>query len=1139
MAEDKGRLERIAEGLATALSQLADIAQPAHLATLLKELGVDNPPDLSGDAQLAQRLSEVAAHVTGLTPRVEELIAAAEEKGTIEIVAAGAAVLAQCTAVGVALDAVGTRLQAALANTPGGPQLAAEFAEHVIGHIMARHLDAEYPLLRRLLTLATILEWDVVAPETHGLVAVVRSRLHAERLPKLLSDPLELLESGYGWGRNDFNASHLLQRIGELFEPLDPIAAFGDEDGPPIPPVLDFGVFTLAPTATPPPGLAGELFLEVAEDNIFTLGQLSDDWKVMLSLGGRFREGLTMELLPPTKIEITPSPGSTLDGCAALEVMGQAPDPAHSILLLRITGASRMEAKSVSAGLISSFRWNAGLGRAEGDAGFEGQIRGGKLLIAMEQADGFLAKLVSRVSLEANFDVGFGWTAGGGVYFTGSSTLEVQLPTHINLGPIDITGITISIGIQDSGFPTGLSTSIKAALGPLTAIVEQVGISANLSFPPNHSGNLGLLDLAFGFKPPTGVGLAIDAGVVKGGGYLYFDPDKGEYAGAMELTVSDWLALKAIGLINTKLPGGQSGFSLLVIITAEFNPGFQLGYGFALIGVGGIVGLNRAVLLDPLVQGVKTGAVNSILFPTNVVANAPKILSDLRAVFPPEPGVFLIGPMAKIGWGTPTLISVSLGVIIEIPGDVVILGRLRAALPTDEQAVLILQVSFIGALEFSKRRIWFFATMYESRVLFITLDGDMGLLMDFSDNPNFVLSVGGFHPRFSAPPLPFPSPSRIAMSLVNRSWARVRAEAYFAITSNTVQMGCRLEAFFGFDALKVDGHFGFDALVRFSPFYLIVEISAGFSVKVFGIGLFSVRLRGSLEGPTPWHISGSAEISLLFFSIDVDVDVTFGERRAEVLPPIEVLPRIQAEFEKPESWRATLPSSGRLFVSLRELGSAEALVLHPVGTLQISQRFAPLNLPLDKIGNQKPSDVKKVTVAVQTGSLKVKGPTKEKFAVAQYRNMDDAAKLSARAYEPLESGIEVGADGQPWATGPVARRNVRYETIIVDTAFERVRLPYFQFSGRLFTHFLGGASVSRAVVSLAHEKRMQPFDSKVAVGEDLYTVALQANNRAYAAESTFSSYAEAQAHMEEAVRRDPSLSEEIHVIPAVEVNQAP
>ena len=63
------------------------------------------------------------------------------------------------------------------------------------------------------------------------------------------------------------------------------------------------------------------------------------------------------------------------------------------------------------------------------------------------------------------------------------------------------------------------------------------------------------------------------------------------------------------------------------------------------------------MLLEPMAAGVRTGAINGILFPTNVIENAPRIISDLRAIFPPKEGTFLIGPMAKIGWGTPTLVS--------------------------------------------------------------------------------------------------------------------------------------------------------------------------------------------------------------------------------------------------------------------------------------------------------------------------------------------------------------------------------------------------------------------------------------------------------------------------------------------------
>ena len=67
------------------------------------------------------------------------------------------------------------------------------------------------------------------------------------------------------------------------------------------------------------------------------------------------------------------------------------------------------------------------------------------------------------------------------------------------------------------------------------------------------------MDISLGFKPPRGAGLSIDAGVVKGGGYLYFDPDKGEYAGVAELSIAEIVSVKAIGLITTKMPDGTPG----------------------------------------------------------------------------------------------------------------------------------------------------------------------------------------------------------------------------------------------------------------------------------------------------------------------------------------------------------------------------------------------------------------------------------------------------------------------------------------------------------------------------------------------------------------------------------------------------
>src|SRR3989442_1553051 len=244
-----------------------------------------------------------------------------------------------------------------------------------------------------------------------------------------------------------------------------------------------------------------------------------------------------------------------------------------------------------------------------------------------------------------------------------------------------------------------------------------------------------------------------------------------------------FLTLTAIGLVTTRMPDGSKGFSLLIIITAEFGTGIQLGFGFTLIGVGGLLGLNRTVKLQPLVDGVRNGAINNIMFPKDVVANAPRIISDLRTIFPPFVGKFLIGPLAKLGWGSPTLITLSLGIVIEIPGNLAILGVLRCKLPDEKAPILTLQVAFMGAIEFDKKRLWLFAGIFDSRVLTFTLEGEMGVLFGWGDDANFVISVGGFHPRFKPPPLPFPTPKRLSLSILDQDCARIAVACYFAITT--------------------------------------------------------------------------------------------------------------------------------------------------------------------------------------------------------------------------------------------------------------------------------------------------------------------------------------------------------------------
>lgn len=1019
-----------------------------------------------------------------------------------------------------------------------------DFAPAVIDDLLLRHVEKQQPIVFALLRLTGIAEVKLATPAGAGRIPFKQRKIHWDRLPRVISEPDVLIREVWGWGVGPgFNHALLNDILGESLRALHLPAREA-----PLSDKLRKRYYAptnaaLADVRT----LAVPLLQEATADRSAT-AELGVAF-TPIPPAGQLNQG-------PVGFAVTPLASGSVGGSApssspfALTVRGGFDADAVVGLELRPTSVgafadlggvaldaevrfgARPATPFIVIGSPTGFRFE--VGGVEAGLGVRGRVDDPELLVRFgtgdaklavviqtSEADGFLGRLIGSNPLRFELGGNVLWSSRTGLHVEGSGGFEIAIPLHLNLGIGEIETLTLGLGAGDGTLRIDAGVTGRAQLGPLTAVIEEFGLRANLAL-----GDDVRLDL--GFKPPKGIGLAVDAGVVSGGGYLFFDPDKGEYAGALELTFSGIVALKAIGLLNTKMPDGSSGFSLLIIITAEFGTGIQLGFGFTLIGVGGLLGLNRTMRLQPLMEGVRTGAINSIMFPQDVVANAPRIISDLRTLFPPEEGKFLIGPMAKIGWGTPTLVSLSLGIIIEIPGNIAILGVLRLALPTDDAAIIVIQVNFAGAIEFDKKRVYFFASLFDSRVLFLTIEGEMALVAAFGDDATFVLSVGGFHPRFQPPPLPVPVPRRIAVNIINTSVARVRIEGYFAVTSNTVQFGARAELFFGISALNVEGHIGFDALFQFSPFYFIIEISAEFSVNVFGIGMFSVRVRMSLEGPTPWRARGTGSISLLFFDIDVDFDITWGEARDTQLEPIAVLPLIAAELGKADNWKALAPAASNLLVSLRKLDAEqEGLVLHPLGTLRVSQRAVPLDLTIDKVGNRSASDAHRFSLT-SGGALAKRSDLLESFAPAQYQDMPDAEKLSRPAFERQHGGLELAPAGEDLQSGAMIKRFNRYELTTIDTNFRRFQVRFHAFPRALFDHFLAGASIARSPLSAHVKHQREPFDDRIEVREEGFAVAAQATN---AATAFFPSEASARDFV---AQQDAAVAGTLHVIPAFE-----
>ncbi|MCA0454433.1 MAG: hypothetical protein LCI00_10700 [Chloroflexi bacterium] len=1134
MPEQTGTLESIALVLTRFLHPLEERLTAGQMRLLLAELGLQFPPVLDGINSVTNAAQNVVDTVSQLVKLADELIDVIDDENVGAIISKSLEVIDVVRKVIQGIEQFATALKNAGGATgvPAGDlnAFANELPARLLDYLVARNAES-------ITGLAEVLEFTELLERVDGNVGSVdptkppftRRVLHVDRFLSFLRSPLDALQAKYGWGSPAFNGMVLLQTFQKLLTRAGVPAVLDTSVNPP---VLDVFFLEISPkTDINPKGLR----IRIAE--AFTLNNSTpfeqDEWKLEFQINSEIKVGTEIVIQPNDKITFKP-PSGQLQGDALVKWTGGT-ENGEPYVILGQAGGSRVEARQLIVKAGAGFAWNSSAGQAEGSFTVSAEVKKGKIVIDLSQADGFLGTLLSGVGFESDFDIGMGFSTKSGIFFFGSSTLEVKLPVHVSLGPVDINALAISVGFAGTKIPIGLSGDIKASLGPLQAIVEEIGLVANLSFPADRKGNMGAVDFSLGFKPPKGVGLSIDAGPVSGGGYLFFDFEKEEYGGVLQLDLASIVTVTAIGLITTRMPDGSKGFSLLIIITAEFGTGIQLGFGFTLLGVGGLLGLNRTMNLQALAEGVKNGALNNIMFPQDVIANAPRIISDLRTFFPPENGKFLIGPMVKIGWGTPTLISLSLGIIIEIPGNIAIVGVLRLALPTSDAALIVLQVSFIGALEFDKSRVWFFATLFESRVLFFTIEGDMGLLMAFGDDANFVLSVGGFHPAFNPPPLPFPTPRRLAFSIISTPVAKIRVEAYFAVTSNTVQIGAKAELQFGFDAFGVQGHIGFDVLIQFSPFYFIAQISASVSLKVFGMGLFSIRLKFALSGPSGWRAKGEGSLSLLFFEISADFDISWGEKKDTSLPPVKVIPILTGELNKIENWKAELPATNNLLVSLRKLeGANETLVLHPVGTLRISQKSIPLDLGIDKVGNQKPEDAKRFTLEVTVGGLGKSGDASEQFAIAQFQNMEDASKLSRPAYQALNGGVQLSVTGAQYRTGHTVRRVIRYEQIIIDNNYKRFvrRFKFFVFG--LFNHFLSGSSIARHELSHQVKMQYQPFKEKVSVKQEGYTVAYQANNKAYAT-ANFASEAAARDFMQQAITDDPNQAETLHVIPQFEV----
>lgn len=802
--------------------------------------------------------------------------------------------------------------------------------------------------------------------------------------------------------------------------------------------------------AAGPAGVAVIPYVYGSAQTSFPVGPVDIELSASAGLDG----GVALIFRPPEDLTVrTDMAGASQNEAAefgiAVRYLRGAGNP---LVLLGEPGAARLEVGGFGA--MASVRASP----RSRELSVEIEITDLVAVVKAPSGDGFLAKVLPPDGFTVTLDLAVGVSTVRGLYIRGNGGLEVELPLHFSvLGVFVIESLYVSVVVDDGRLRLAVALTAQLSLGPLQASVRRVGLAGQLEAADGGDGNLGPFDLGLGIRPPDGAGLTIDAAVVTGGGFVLFDEAKGLYAGILQLEIQGVVSIVAIGLITTKLPDGSPGFSLLVILTAEFSP-IQLSFGFTLNGLGGLLGLNRTMDVDVLRAGVRSRILESILFPKDPVKNADKVIADLQSAFPTAPGRFVIGLMVKVGWGSPSLITLEIGIILELPAPIriALIGRLTLALP-EEEAIVQLRMDVLGILDFDRREVSIDATLFDSRIAAFTISGDMALRLNFGASPAFAMSAGGFHPRFPQPP-DFPALNRMAIALADSENPRLRLEAYFATTPATLQFGARLDVFADADAgifghFTVSGYLTFDAIVEWvPPLRFVVDMTGGLTLKRNGEVLFGIEVWLSLSGTRPWRACGEATFHFLG-KHRIPFDVTIGDPLAAVAAAVvDPLGELLAALEDRRNWTAHTPVEGPPLASVTVPDLGDDVVVHPLGSVSVAQQVLPLGLAMQRyketgLAAEQRYDI--TGVRFGTSPVSLGDETREQFTAADYVNMSDDEKLSRPSFEPFLAGrsrigfpasatgaaglAAAGAGAVPVAAGvAVDRPDDAYETIVID-----------------------------------------------------------------------------------------------------------
>lgn len=882
-----------------------------------------------------------------------------------------------------------------------------------------------------------------------------RCRFDVDKLVALVRDPSKLPELAYAWGLANFDAEAatrvLLDLALRIGLPAQLRRSAGSFPGYPALPIGESSILVPivdAIIANTPVQLAiGVAVLppDAGGPGLVIAPQIPGITDGALALGGDLNLRVVTGTGAPIELALLITPAGfdvALPGSGTLPAGGVGVEATLAIAgRLGTQTGTRFELTGVTFGVYLDHDDSGEFAR------LAGHLDGSQIVVAPGDQDGVVAKLLGNREMRVPFPLGIEWASRGGFGLTiGPGALAV--PGSLTLGPLQLDNLALQLAATDHGLTATIGARITTTIGPITIVLDRVGARASLD--RSQPGALGLGSFDAGVALPTSAGLVIASSVVTGGGQIGRDPATGRYSGAVELAMFHYQIVGA-AILDTRTPEGRELISFVALAAARF-PGIPLVLGLLLDGLGGVFGLHRRADDQAMRAAIRAGKLADLLMPDDPKLGLANLLVQLGSLFPVAEGRFVAGPSARIGWGTPRMLAADVMVLVEGPSPIriVMLASGALGLPTLDKRIIDIRIDALGVVDLDRGTLAVDESLHDSKIANAPLTGDLALRAQLSSPRSLLVSIGGFHPRFTAP-ADFPTLRRV--EVIEGDNPQLRMSAYLARTPNSVQVGAQVDLTATGGGFEIKAHVGFDALIENHPLHFDVDISATADVSWHGHHLVGLDLSFNLTGPHPYHAKGSASFSILWWDVSVGFDQTWGDDSPDELPPPPDLGQILRDaLAGDEAWTADLPAGQPTWLSIRP-GVKHAI--HPFASIVVVERALPLDYDITMYGSIPTATQR---FAISGASIAATPPlvtaaVSESFALGQFTRLSQDDQLAAPSFEDFNAGFRFG-DGLA-TPGSTASASLEIDTIEIDDLAPPPAPPPFMILDGVFATLLG------------------------------------------------------------------------------------